>query len=326
MPITADLYQTALQNIVAIPLPERTQLEITGRDRATFLHNFCTNQIKTLPVDQGCEVFIPNIKGRILFHGLVFMGAESLWFETVPGQAAALIAHLDRYLISEDVQLVDRTHDLAQIYLTGAQAAEHLSAILGEPLTVNAEPGQVTTAGGSLVRRFAFGLGPGYSFVVPRDEQAGLLSVITQLGIPVASMELFEALRIEAGYPHSGIDLTEEHLAQEASRTRRAISFTKGCYLGQEPIARLDALGHVNKAFAGIETLESAPLAVGAEVFATPDATAAAGQLTSVAVHPLTGRTMGLGVLKKALLANGTPCFVGPQRVAARVKVWEQPH
>lgn len=326
MPSLSKTYDAALNQVAVIALPQRTHVQITGSDRASFLHNFCTQQIKTLAVGQGAEAFVTNIKGRILFHGVVYAGTDSLWFETEPGLAGALIAHLDRYLISEDVQLVDRTADLTQVYWSGPQAATNLASLLGETLPELTEPGQFVTDKGALVRRFSMGLAAGYSVVAPLETARELLVAAERAGLPLGTEALFELLRIEAGYPHSGVDITDDHLAQEASRTQRAIHFNKGCYLGQEPIARLDALGHVNRAFAGIETTEPTALPLGAEVFATIDASAVAGVLTSVTMHPITGRSLGLGVLKKALLVPNGPCYVGPSRIPGRVHIWEAPH
>ena len=141
-------------------------------------------------------------------------------------------------------------------------------------------------------------------------------------GAVEAPIELFEALRIEAGFPKHGVDITEDHLAQEANRTKLAISFTKGCYLGQEPIARIDALGHVNRSLCGVVTDDLAEFPAGSEVFATREAPTPAGLLTSAAVWPLTNRGIGLGMLRREIAREGAECFIGATRIAARVRVW----
>src|ERR1700761_8211360 len=105
-----------------VDFSNRTQIELTGADRAKFLHNLCTNTVRDLPVGKGCEAFLLNVKGHIVSHVFVFICPNSIVLETVPDQAERLIAHLDRYLIREDVQLADRSQEWSEIYLAGPQA------------------------------------------------------------------------------------------------------------------------------------------------------------------------------------------------------------
>jgi len=307
--------------VALFSLPGRTQIEITGADRASFLHNFCTNQIKGLAVGQGCEAIVTTIKGRILFYVLVFAGPESLWIEAETGQAAALLAHLDRYIITEDVQLTDRSGEFTQLYSSGAGAETLLSKVLGTDLAAVPHPGQRVIEG-VMLRRFAFGSDAGFSLVGHAPDLTTLQAQLVAAGAVLTSSEWFEALRIEAGFPKHGVDLSEDYLAQEANRTKLAISFTKGCYLGQEPIARIDALGQVNRLLCGVTSDGPAEIATGTEVFAKPESTTPSGTLTSTAVWPATGRAIGLGMLRREISPDGTACFLGPARLPARVRVW----
>ena len=322
-PFDLTAFQAALHGAAIFTLPGRTQIEITGTDRASFLHNFCTNHIKGLAVGQGCEAFLVNIKGRILFSVLVYAGPDSLWIETEAGQSAALLAHLDRYIITEDVQLVDRTQELSQLDLCGERAEALIAQTLSVDWNSIPKPGQ-TVVNGVMVRRHSFGPTPGVSLVGAASEIAALHEQLVAAGAVAGSTELWEALRIEAGTPRSGVDLTEDHLAQEANRTKLAINFNKGCYLGQEPIARIDALGHVNRLLCGVITDEPAQLPAGTEVFAKLDATAPSGTLTSTSVWPESGRAIGLGTIRRELAQEGAECFLGPDRIPARVRVWSE--
>ncbi len=323
MPISESVrsLKSALEDVAMFSLTGRTQVEITGADRASFLHNFCTNHIKGLATGQGCEAFVTSIKGRILFHVLVYAGAESLWIETEPGYGPALIAHLDQYIITEDVQLADRTEEMEQLYLSGAGVEGLLSRVFDTPVTLPANHSQILHAG-VLVRHWGLGAALGVSLVVSLAALDSWRSKLLAAGAVAAPAELFEALRIEAGFPKHGVDITEEHLAQEANRTKLAISFTKGCYLGQEPIARIDALGHVNRLLCGVTTAESAGFPAGSEVFTTRDTPTPAGTLTSAAVWPLTERGIGLGMLRREIARDGAECYVGPTRIPAHVRLW----
>src|SRR6185369_15724826 len=92
-----------------VSLPERTKLELRGADRIKFLNSFCTNDIKRLQPGESCEAFVCNVKGHVIGHIHVLCTDDALRLDTVAGRVEKLIAHLDRYLIREDVQIVDRT-------------------------------------------------------------------------------------------------------------------------------------------------------------------------------------------------------------------------
>ena len=106
---------------------DRVQIELTGSDRAKFLHNFCSNEVKKLEPGQGCEAFVTNIKGKTVGHIFVFAEADALWIESVAGSAATLMSHLDRFLIREDVQLHDRSAEFSELLLVGERSTELLA-------------------------------------------------------------------------------------------------------------------------------------------------------------------------------------------------------
>lgn len=314
---SVSLLEAAVHGAVVIPLENRTHLQISGVDRASFLHNFCTNHIKGLSVGQGCEAFVTNVKGRILAHILVYAGPESLMIETVPGQASALMAHLDKYIITEDVQLFDRTSDWSQLYVSGANAALPGTTT---PPEAGAGVRQVALAEG-YYRTFAFGSSPGWSLVGPKHLIDRWYASLVAAGALPGTIDLFEQLRIEAGFPHYGVDISEDNLAQEANRTRQAISFNKGCYLGQEPIARLDSMGHVNRSLCQVVAPQSETIRVGSPIYASPDAAEPSGHLTSCTEWPLTGQCLGLGMLRRELARNDSPCYVGTNRIPGVVRI-----
>ncbi len=283
-------YQAATQSVALFDLTGRTQIEITGNDRRTFLHNFCTNDVKSLASGSSCEAFITNIKGRVLGHVFVFASETSLWLDTVAGQDEALIAHLDRYIITEDVQLVSRTDELAVWMVSGPGSAGVRSVV-----DCDADGLQV---------RPADWLGqPGFQCVVGRGRAADVSGRLTEAGVLRASEATFEALRIEALLPVYGRDVSEDNLAQEVARTQQAISFNKGCYLGQEPIARIDAMGHVNRELCGLK-LASVPVpVVGSAVLA---GASEVGQVTSSVLSPGSGLPVVLGYLRAGSTGAGT--------------------
>lgn len=238
--------------------PVFSRLRVTGKDRAKFLHNFCTNNIKSLTAGTACEAFFTDVKARILSHGyvLAFESFHEIWM--LPGDAVALAKHLSKYVITEDVSVTDLSTDnhvvvfsdtpellaLLPLHVAAENAEQTLCGELNESdvAQLNATFLRVTWATEPLI--FIAGSGEGISSVRQ--------TVSTSSGVEVGSNEL-ESLRIRERFPVIGQDMSNENLAPEAERNSIAISYTKGCYLGQEPIARLDAMGHVNRALRVVE-------------------------------------------------------------------------
>lgn len=218
-------YDALVTNGGSISLADWTQVQLTGSDRATFLRNMCTNDIRRLEAGQTCEAFCTNVKGKIVAHVLVIVQDDSLILLTVPEQGSQLITHLDRYVIREDVQL---TH------ISGGPAWHYFVGPLVPP-PADAYQCSLLWPGGYLLPAEVTSKTP------PPDPT-----------IPAAS-PAFTALRVESFWPLFGIDFDESYLPQEINRDSQAISFNKGCYLGQETVARIDALGHVNKKIAVVK-------------------------------------------------------------------------
>ncbi|EAQ77819.1 CAF17-like 4Fe-4S cluster assembly/insertion protein YgfZ [Blastopirellula marina] len=238
-----------LEKPLCFNLPRRTRLQMSGADRVKFLHNLSTAEIKKLPPGQGCETFIPTLQGRILGHFFALPTDNSILLTGVSNQAETLLPHFQKYAVIEDVEVVDRTADTSEYLLVGPHAATWIEQTWGiAPPETNLQivaDDDVTIYRTPYVGHSAWGvIASGENQAAPADALAAL---------PQGTEEALSALRIEAGFPYFGRDITSENLAQEADRDAAAISFTKGCYLGQETIARIDALGHVNRRLLGVK-------------------------------------------------------------------------
>ncbi len=311
----------ANDDVALFDVGDRVQIEVTGRDRLSFLHNFCTNDIKKLQPEQGCEAFITNVKGKVLGHIFVFAEAESLWIESVAGSAATLIAHLDHYLIREDVKLTDRSAEFTEFLLVGPRSAEVLEQLnvpVGElPLNGHSQCRLLAPIAMPLrsVRRVDWLDLPTWLLSIGRSDSDAAWHTLTQAGACPSGESAFHALRIAAGFPLYGIDISEEQLAQEVSRSSRAISFTKGCYLGQEPIARIDAMGHVNRELRRLE-VSTGPLPTPGMVVLdkpVPDGKPI-GQITSAAWSLRSrddDKPLALAYLRSGFTASGMKVIVG---------------
>jgi folate-binding protein YgfZ len=227
----------------------RTQIEIVGADRAKVLHGLCTNDIKRLNPGEGCEAFLTNIQGRTIAFVHVFCLDESLILETVPEQSEHIITSIDRYIIREDAELMNRTGAWGELLLSGEQAAEVLGSLVDFDLpaaALSATHGQLAGIPAH-VHQVSFCAPTDFFLRVQAADTQQVIASLDSAGAVACTPEAVDVGRIEMGTPLFGRDITEENLPQEVNRDSRAISFTKGCYLGQETVARIDALGHVNR-------------------------------------------------------------------------------
>jgi folate-binding protein YgfZ len=214
---------------------ELTILAITGADRLKIANNLCTQDLKSIEPGQIAETFVTDVKGRTLSYGVALAREDSLWFISSPGQGARLVPHFDRYIIREDAAVQDASGDWVAVLFMALQDAEGFGASHPDwGCVITSVP---WVSGGRLV-------------LVPAGRRDQLSNEVRDGAIAMSDTHIrsgWERARIEAFWPWYGVDLDDRNLPQEAGIDARAISFKKGCYLGQETVARLDALGQVQK-------------------------------------------------------------------------------
>lgn len=286
----------------AVILPGFVRIHVSGRDRARFLHNFCTNNVKALQPGAVCEAFFTDVKARILAHGWVLAAAESLELWMFPGQESALLQHLGRYIITDDVVLRSATVESATVAVFGADPAPLLARCSGGPAALpelnHWREASADGASGNeaAIMQLCWAGTAVYLLAIESSRLDGLRQRLSSVGIPAADPQAFERLRIRERIPVCGTDLTTEHLAPEADRNVSAISYVKGCYLGQEPIARIDALGHVNRSLRAIHCDADPEVSLGGTVHLP--GTGASGKLTSVCADSDDHGSLGLAVIR----------------------------
>lgn len=264
-----DDYRRLLEDVACGDLGPRGQFTMRGTDAVRVLHGLCTNDIKALVPGGGCEAFLCTVQGKIQGHVFVYLDADGLELDCVAGDAPRLIALLDRYVIREDVRFEDVSADRSQWLLAGPRAPAVLASdgLVIPPEQLAWSDGQIEGAP-VRARRIAWTRGESFQVTMPRDAAPRVLETWAGRGaLPVAQGAL-EAARIEAGMPQYGLDIDADNLPHEVGRNELAVSFHKGCYLGQEPVARLDSMGHANwhlraLSFAAAIPLELAELAAG---------------------------------------------------------------
>jgi folate-binding protein YgfZ len=296
-------YHAALTAAALFDVSHRGKLQVAGRDAPTFLHNLCTNDIVNLPLGAGCEAFFCNPKAKVIAHVLIYhirIGPEehAFWIDTPPGDNDKLRAHLHRYIIAEEVEVTDRTSEFCQVHLAGPQATAVLSRALADivpdlqPL-MHMERTFGTNVTAHIRRHDPLNV-PGFDIVCRNALASGLWRVLTEAGAQPAGLESYEMLRIEAGTPVYSKDITEERFAFDVGRTAQAICYTKGCYLGQEPIVMArDRAGHAPRTLMGLILDEPVPpgsaiIRDGQEI----------GHVTSSTVSPRLQRAVALGYVR----------------------------
>jgi folate-binding protein YgfZ len=263
--------------------PNRVRLRITGPDRAKFLHNLTTQNIKALTPGQGAEAFVTNLQGRTLAFASVLATDDALILRTDAPSLDPLTGHFGKYSLFDDVAWTDESSASFEWHLFGEEDLNPLSTSLAPDVLVIPE------------RWTPF---PGLTLIGPESQTATVRQQLESSGIQPIAPETFDVLRIAAGTPISGLDVTPENLPQEVGRDASAISFNKGCYLGQETVARLDALGHVNKLLRGLIFDEASQPTPGQPLVA-PNGKPA-GSITTCAFSPERHRWIGLGYVRVA--------------------------
>lgn len=288
-------YQQAREKAVYFDVSQRGKIELTGPDARSFLHNLCTNDIKKLTPGTGCEAFLLTAKAKVVAQILVYVSpllADSLWLDIGPGLSGQVIQHLNRFVISEQVELIDRTAEFAQLYVVGPKA----NAILDQ-----VRPDHVPRGPGKFRVQDLLGI-EGFHIVCQPSEVASLWTKLTAAGARPAGLDTYDLLRVEAGTPTHGVDFDEDRFVVEIGRGKQAICYTKGCYLGQEPVVMARDRGHVNRSLVGVCIGGVGVVANGAKLFR--DGTEV-GQITSSVVSPRLG-AIALAYVRRGNQEPGT--------------------
>jgi folate-binding protein YgfZ len=277
----------------------RTRIRITGSDRLRWLNGMVSNAIQTLAENHGNYNFVLNAQGRIQGDAYIYRTADSLLLDTDRSQVPRLLAHLDHFIIMDDVELYPLDEATTGIMLSGSKSAATLddlglnASVLAPLQFVETTLGQVPI---TLIHAYSVSA-PRYELWFQPDYASTVWQAMTAAGAQLAGIDAIEALRVLDGTPRYGVDITDRHLPQETSQTR-ALNFTKGCYLGQEIVERIRSRATVHRSLR--------QFALNGEIPAVPtdlreaQNPAVIGQLTSVAAIRLKEftRTVALGSVR----------------------------
>jgi aminomethyltransferase len=313
-------YDAVRTGVGAIDRSDRGVLDVTGRDRAAFLHALLTNEIKALAAGQGCAATLLDVHGKVQVTLLVWVLEDRIVLVTPPGMAGTTYEMLDRYLFAEKVVLEDVTASRALLLLAGpgAPALVERVAELAPPETPWSNiAGAVAGAEVRLVRGAGETGAPEVWIMTAAETFARVWDAVITAGARPVGQAAVETLRIEAGTPRFGQDVGPTVLLPEIPFDT-LVSHTKGCYPGQEVVVRIRDRGHVNRHLRGLVLDGGEAPEAGADVWAGD---AAIGRVTSATRSPALGRPIALAFVRRQHAAAGTRVEVrgGGQVVGATV-------
>lgn len=282
-------YQAALEGATVFDLSDRGKIWLAGPDARAFLNNLCTQDVKNLPVGECREAFLTTAKARVIAHVWITQQMnDTLGLEMAATQVDKVLQHLNHHLISERVEITDRTQEYSMLRLVGPRV-RNLGLKLGS------------------IPSFRHDILGIEGFDVFWDlPDLPLLEWHVEAGAVIGTPTTYNLLRIEAGLPEYGIDIDENRLAMEVNRPQ-AISYTKGCYLGQETIVMARDRGQVNRLLMGVKVSGDAPLTPGAKLFRGTDEV---GQVTSSVFSPRLGQVIALAYLRRGSWDPGTELVI----------------
>jgi folate-binding protein YgfZ len=273
----------------------------TGGDRVAFLQRLLTGKVDTLAVGEGSHNLLLTLKGHVVVELRVFLRGDDVLLVAPPGQGAAAAAALSRYAIMDDFAAVLEPAS-RPIGVYGAEAAARLGdAGVSPPPLVPWAHADVASAAGPLwvVRAPAYGA-DGFWVWGEMGAIDALAGRLAATGVPRLREDVVEALRVLAGEPKFGVEITDDYFPMEVGLSG-AIDYGKGCYLGQEPIVRIRDRGHVNWRLVGLRLRDDTAVAPGDRL--ESEAKPKAGKLTSVARMP-GGLPVALGLLHVSVPAG----------------------
>ncbi|HJQ28247.1 MAG TPA: hypothetical protein VJ827_02825 [Rubrobacter sp.] len=287
---------SALREGAAVVDRSQRLLRLTGRDPIGMLNAVLTNDVPTQR-DLGAYAMLLNPKGRIQTDLRVVKAAEGILIDTEPEGSEAAEEILGRYAPFSRVKLEDLSDSWRVLGLYGPRAAE----LLGKLGLAEHQSNEIEIEGLKLLAVGVAAPVSGYDLIGPTQTLDAIRGCLVETGATRAGLDAYETVRIEAGIPRFGADITPENFPGETGILDRAVSFEKGCYPGQETVARMHYRGHPNKTMYRL-VVEGPSPSPGTGIF---QGEKRVGFLTSIAPLPVNGETLALGYLSRNAEVHG---------------------
>ncbi|MEP6569966.1 MAG: aminomethyltransferase family protein [Acidobacteriota bacterium] len=324
-----------------IDLPNRGRILVSGTESVQFLNGLITNDMKSLTENSWMPAAFPNVQGRLIAavrvvrlqdEGTDKTVCPTFLIDTEPATHERVLKTIERFTLAGDFRVKNVTSQTAMLSVPGRKAVEVIRKAFGDAAAELApnqarqiawpqgdeSAGSSEVTGGVTVIRASHTAAEGFDLVVGAEQAERLWDALQTAGAQPVGYEALEILRIEAGVPVYGGDMDETNVVTEAALDD-AVSYTKGCYVGQEIIARIKYRGHVAKKLTGLRFEQAVKVVAGATIKSADGKDA--GRVTSVTYSPHLGRTIALAYLKYDYLAPDTSVKItsGAEECAARV-------
>ena len=301
-------------------LRDRGLLTVRGADRVRWANGMVSNDVASLapgPDRSGCHALLLTAQGRIVADLHVLAREDELWLELAGDVLPDVAKRLERYVIADDVALSDASAAWHRFALEGPRAPELLARAAGAPIVLALDSGADVVIAGVPIVACAWGWSgeAAYQLLVPAAAAQAVERAIAAAArgeLEIADAEVLEVLRIEAGTPRQGRELNEEVLPAEAGLVGSAVSTTKGCYTGQEIVARMESRGSASHRLVGLrrDSFDADPPEIGAAVLAGGQSI---GSVTSACRSAQAG-AIALGYVRSAHAAPGTAVEISGTR------------
>ena len=289
-------YNAAANHAAVIRQDWMGVLTLTGPERQSWLQGMVTNEVEKLTAGQGCYAGHLNAQGKLVAQMIVLVAEEEVWLLVERAVTAKLAGVFDKLIVMEDVQVRDASDEVEVLGLVGPEAGRVLETWTGisfkQATLYSHQPG---SQGRLLVTDL------GYDAIIPRETSKGALDSIIAAGGVQIDKDTWNILRTEAGLPLYGIDIDETTTLPELGQ--RGISYDKGCYIGQEVVARIKYIGHVNRRFVGFVCEGSIVPEVRSVVQLNGKD---AGYVTTAVFSPKLGKAIAMGFVNRVAAEPGT--------------------
>jgi folate-binding protein YgfZ len=321
---SASEYESVVKSVGLFDLADRAMLQFTGDDRLSYLQGMLSNDLRLLKLFEGQHAAILTQQGKVIADVRVLCSLNSYYLDFWEPLKDKILNHLTRYLVADDVEIHDPNEQWKMVSLQGPKAQAMLDRLFADaelPAQANCH-GMVQFDGSPvcLVRADRSGF-DGFDLVAQSSQLVALAQRLIELGAAWVGAQAQNILRLEAGMPRYGSDFSDDNLLLEVGLDD-AVSFSKGCYLGQEVIERIRSRGHINKKLCGMLLDGDSPATAGDILSA---AGKEVGQITSSVKSIALQRPIALGYVNKDFIAPGTKLSVHRNGGETAATVTERP-
>ena len=315
----ATEHQAVMTGAGVIDRSRLGKVTVTGRDRAAFLQGMLSNDVKVLQPGQGCPAAFLDAVGKVVSLLVVYALPDRILLELPAGSTDKFLQAIDKFLISEKAEFESSDEAYAILALEGPKAAEVLTRVSGAPLDLSPYAHAEVTIAGAPVRvmRRSESVAPGFHCWLAPEHAPALWTALRGAGAVPVGADALEVLRLEAGIPAYGADVDDGVILPE-TRLDVLVSYTKGCYIGQETVARVKYRGHINRGRSGL-VLDGETVPAPGDAILAEDKEV--GRVTSAARSIALGKPIALGYVRREHFEPGSAVLVksGASLASARV-------